>query len=107
VEVSEGIVNVLSGLSSRRLVCHTSCVCRSSSNRYMNHRFPAEIISRGIWLYYCFCLSYRDVEELLFARGGIVTSEAIPTSCRKLGQFGGRRRSNAPFVAQIPSSELI
>jgi len=23
---------------------------------------PAEIISHGVWLYYLFCLSYRDVE---------------------------------------------
>jgi putative transposase len=30
---------------------------------YKNHRFPAEIISHGVWLYYLFCLSYRDIEE--------------------------------------------
>jgi putative transposase len=40
-----------------------------STNRYKHHRFPAEIISHGVWLYFRFCLSYRDVEELLFARG--------------------------------------
>jgi hypothetical protein len=28
---------------------------------------PVEIISHGVWLYFRFCLSYRDVEELLFA----------------------------------------
>ena len=33
--------------------------------RYKNHRFPGEIISHGVWLYYRFPLSYRDVEELL------------------------------------------
>jgi hypothetical protein len=38
-------------------------------NPYAHHRFPAEIISHGVWLYVRFCLSYRDVEELLFARG--------------------------------------
>jgi putative transposase len=43
----------------------------TSINSYKNHRFPAEIISHGVWLYYRFCLSYRDVEELLFARGVI------------------------------------
>src|SRR5262245_33244087 len=57
-----------------------------SSNRYKNHRFPAEIISQGVWLYYRFCLSYRDVEELLFARGIIVSYEAIRKWCRKFGQ---------------------
>jgi transposase-like protein len=37
--------------------------------RYKNHRFPGEIISHGVWLYYRFPLSYRDVQELLFERG--------------------------------------
>src|SRR5918994_2683478 len=55
-------------------------------NLYTHHRFPAEIISHGVWLYYRFCLSYRDVEELLFARGVIVTYEAIRKWCRKFGQ---------------------
>jgi putative transposase len=57
-----------------------------STNRYKHHRFPAEIISHGVWLYFRFCLSYRDVEELLFARGVIVTYEAIRKWCRKFGQ---------------------
>jgi len=35
-------------------------------NHYKNHRFPAEIISHAVWLYFRFCLSYREVEELLF-----------------------------------------
>ena len=30
--------------------------------RYKNHRFPGEIISHGVWLYYRFPLSYRDVQ---------------------------------------------
>jgi putative transposase len=34
-----------------------------------NHRFPVEIISHAVWLYFRFCLSFRDVEELLFERG--------------------------------------
>src|SRR5262245_41838067 len=37
--------------------------------RYKNHRFPGEIISHGVWLYYRFPLSYRDVQELLCERG--------------------------------------
>jgi transposase-like protein len=37
--------------------------------RYKHHRFPAEIISHGVWLYYRFCLSYRNAEGLLFVRG--------------------------------------
>ena len=81
-----GIVNLLSGLSSSRLVGDTCGMSPLSTNRYKNHRFPAEIISHGVWLYFRFCLSYRDVEELLFARGVMVTYEAIRKWCRKFGQ---------------------
>jgi putative transposase len=56
------------------------------ANPYTNHRFPAEIISHAVWLYSRFCLSYRDGEELLFARGVMVTYEAIRKWCHKFGQ---------------------
>jgi hypothetical protein len=54
--------------------------------RYKNHRFSGEIISHGVWLYYRFPLSYRDVQELLFERGITVTHEAIRQWCLKFGQ---------------------
>jgi putative transposase len=57
-----------------------------TSNPYKRHRFPAEIISHGVWLYFRFCLSYRDVEELMAARGVILTYEAVRYWCRKFGQ---------------------
>jgi putative transposase len=67
------------------------------TNSYKHHRFPAEIISHGVWLYYRFCLSYRDVEELLFARGVIVTYEAIRKWCRKFGQdYANQLRRRRP-----------
>jgi putative transposase len=71
----------------------------AAPDRYKNYRFPAEIISHGVWLYYRFCLSYRDVEELLFARGIMVTYEAIRKWCRKFGQSYAnelRRRRPSP-----------
>src|SRR5262245_14046315 len=68
-----------------------------SINRYKHHRFPAEIISHGVWLYYRFCLSYRDVEELLFARGITVTYEAIRKWCRTFGQrYANQLRCHRP-----------
>src|SRR5919108_4608146 len=68
-----------------------------STNSYKHHRFPAEIISHGVWLYYRFCLSYRDVEELLFARGVIVTYEAIRKWCLKFGQaYANQLRRQRP-----------
>jgi putative transposase len=44
---------------------------------YQHHRLPAESISHGVWLYFRCWLSYREVEELRFARGILVTYEAI------------------------------
>jgi putative transposase len=67
------------------------------TDRYKNHCFPAEIISHAVWLYFRFCLSYRDVEELLFARGIVVTYEAIRKWCRKFGQsYANQLRSRRP-----------
>src|ERR1700737_1618128 len=39
---------------------------------YSGHRFPAEIISHAVWLYFRFPLSLRMVDELLAARGIMV-----------------------------------
>ena len=47
------------------------------TDRYKNHRFPGDIISHGVWLYYRFTLSFRDVQELLLERGIGVSHEAI------------------------------
>ena len=44
-------------------------LCVLSSGLYKGHRFPAEIISHCIWLFFRFCLSYRDVEEMMAERG--------------------------------------
>jgi putative transposase len=68
-------------------------------NPYAHHRFPAEIIRQGVWLYFRFCLSYRAVEELLSARGIIGTHEAIRRRCRELWQAYAdqlRRRNLRP-----------
>jgi putative transposase len=58
----------------------------AESDRHKNHRFPPEIISHGVWLYYRFTLSYRDVQEILFERGIEVSHEAIRGWCQKFGQ---------------------
>jgi putative transposase len=68
-------------------VCHTRPMKTAMpANPYKNPRFAAEMISHAVWLYFRFCLSYRDVEELSFARGVTVTYEAIRKWCRKFGQ---------------------
>ena len=57
-----------------------------ATNPYKRHRFPAEIISHSVWLYYRFSLSYRDVEELMAERGVTLSHEAVRYWCRKFGQ---------------------
>ncbi len=53
--------------------------------QYHGYRFPPEIISHGVWLYHRFCLSFRDVEDLLAERGIIVSYETIRSWCNKFG----------------------
>ncbi len=52
---------------------------------YRGYRFPAEIISHAVWLYHRFCVSFRDVEDLLAQRGITVSYEAIRLWCIKFG----------------------
>ena len=53
--------------------------------RYLRHRFPPDIISHAVWLYHRYCMSFRDVEDLLAERGIIVSYETIRQWCGKFG----------------------
>jgi putative transposase len=67
--------------------------------RYTRHRFPAEVISHAVWLYFRFPLSLRMVEEMLAARGIEVSHETVRQWALKFGQnFANqiRRRLPAP-----------
>ena len=55
-------------------------------SRYAGHRFPAEIISHAVWLYFRFPLGLRMVEEMLAARGILVSHETVRQWARKFGQ---------------------
>jgi putative transposase len=68
-----------------------------STNLYKRHRFSAKSISHCVWLYFRFCLRYRDVEEFMAARGVILTYEAVRYWCRKFGQaYANRLRHQHP-----------
>ena len=58
---------------------------------YQRHRFPSEIISHAALLYHRFCLSFREVEELLAERGITVTYDSIQQWCQKLGPDYARK----------------
>jgi putative transposase len=52
---------------------------------YVRHRFPPDIICHAVWLYLRFTLSYRDVEDLLAARGLGVSYETVRRWVLKFG----------------------
>ena len=58
---------------------------KNTRSRYHGHRFSPEIISYAVWVYHRFCLSFRDVEDLLAERGITVSYEAIRIWCQKFG----------------------
>jgi putative transposase len=60
-------------------------------NTYKRHRFPPDVISYAVWLYYRFNLSHRDIEDLLAERGITVSREAIRLWCIKFGAIYTRR----------------
>ena len=58
---------------------------------YAGYRFPPEVISYAVWLYYRFPLSLRMVEELLAARAIEVTYETVRRWAVKFGLQAARR----------------
>ena len=49
-------------------------------------RYPREIIAYAVWIYHRFALSTADVEDLLAARGVIVSREAVRLWVNRFGQ---------------------
>jgi putative transposase len=71
-----------------------SNVCNSL---YRGHRFPAEVIAHAVWLYFRFPLSLRMVEDLLSARGIIVSHETVRRWAEKFGRdFANKIRRCVP-----------
>jgi len=58
----------------------------TNSQLYRGFRYPREIISHVVWLYFRFSLSFRDVEELMASRGIVVTYETIRQWTLRFGQ---------------------
>ena len=63
----------------------------NSQPSYHGYRFPSEIISHAVWLYHRFCLSLREVEDLLAERGVTVSYESIRQWCLQFGPEYARR----------------
>ena len=64
---------------------------------YKGHRYPVEIINHCVWLYFRFSLSFREVEELMLARGVVLSYETIRRWCAKFGQaYANQLRRRRP-----------
>jgi putative transposase len=95
---SERYCQVKCGDVIRLLMRHTPRM-RASISRYHRHRFPVQIISHSVWLYFRFALSFRDVEEMLAMRGVTLSYETVRAWCLKFGQTyanGLRHKSPRP-----------
>jgi putative transposase len=66
-------------------------------SRYAGYRFPPEVIGHALWLYFRFPLSLRMVEEMLAARGILVSHETVRQWALKFGQgFANQIRRRLP-----------
>src|ERR1700712_3542653 len=64
---------------------------------YAGYRFPAEIISHAVWLYFRFPLSLRMGAEPLAPRGIIVSCETVRPGAWKFGRtFANQIRRRLP-----------
>ena len=64
---------------------------KNHRSRYLRHRFPPEIISHAVWLYYQLSLRFRQVEDPLAERGIIISFETVRQWCLKFGPDYARR----------------
>ncbi len=74
----------------------TTPACPACPN-YAGYRFPAEVISQAVWLYFRFPLSLRNVDEILAARGIVVSHETVRQWGLKFGRgIANRIRRRLP-----------
>ena len=70
---------------------------QSARSVYAGYRFPPEIIGYAVWLYFRFPLSLRMVEEMLAARGIVVSHETVRQWALTFGQtFANEIRRRLP-----------
>ena len=80
----------------------------NTKNPYHRHRFPPEIISHCVWLYYRFSLSYRDIELMMAERGLELSYESIRYWCLKFGHvYAKQMRQRKSFGDQWYLDEVF
>ena len=76
---------------------------------FKRHRFPPDVIRYGVWLYFRFTLSFRDVGELLAQRGVEVSYETIRCWTLKFGPLiaANLRRRRSPPSGRWHLDEVV
>ena len=72
--------------------------------RYAPHRFPAEVISHAVWLYFRLPLTLLMVEEMLAARGILVSHKTVRQWALKFGQAFANQIRRLPAPGDRPPS---
>jgi len=68
----------------------------STAPSYRGYRFPREIIAHCVWLYFRYCLCFRDIQEMMLERGVGVSYEAIRPWRLRFGAEYARPPAAAP-----------
>jgi putative transposase len=69
---------------------------------YKRHRFPSQIITHAVWLYFRFPLSLRLVVEMLLERGIVVSYETVRRWALEFGpDYARRLRRKTPSRRDI------
>jgi putative transposase len=78
-------------------VGYLSAMMTTSKSIDRGYRFPAEVIQQAVWLYFRFPPSLRMVENLLAARGIIVSHETVRYWAETFGRiYASKIRRRAP-----------
>ena len=77
---------------------------------YRRHRFPADVIAHAVWLYFRFPLRLRMVEDMLAARGIIVSHQTVRLWAEKFGRHFAndiRKRSTGKLGDKWHLDEVV
>jgi putative transposase len=78
---------------------------KKSKLLYHGHRFPAGVITCAVRWYFRFQLSLRDIEELLFEQGVVVSYDTIRRWREKFGAgFAHRVKAGPPQAGHAMAS---
>ncbi len=64
---------------------------KSNQSLYHRRRFPQDIIRHTVWLYYRFCLSYPDTEDIIAERRITLSYETVRRWCLRFGPIYANR----------------